>query len=69
VLVEVGDLHIDLRDSTIVKIHEIHLTNPGEPGAALVSDVPRGHIFLVETRFLSPRALDPDSVFEWMKKG
>lgn len=64
----VGDFHLDLRDRAVVRIEKILYTND-QPGVVEVVDVPKGFTFLVEAHFLSPRALDPASVLDWLKHG
>lgn len=64
-----GEFHVDMRDKTVVRVRKILWDGKDQPPLVEVTDVPRGYTFVMDSKFLSPRAVDPDSVLDWLKHG
>lgn len=65
-----GDLHVDLRDRTVVEIRRVFLpSDPDDSFLVEVRDVPRGFTFIVDAQFLSSSAVDMEDVMEWLARG
>ena len=62
-----GDYHVDLRDMTVVKILRIYLANEGESPLVKVADIMKCYAFVVDAKHLSPRAVHPETVLEWVR--
>lgn len=65
-----GNLHVDLRDKSVVRVLRV-IPAAKEHATPLVEvvDIMKRCDYLVDAEHLSPRAVDPDSVMDWIKRG
>lgn len=66
---QVGDLHVDMRDEFVVKILRILPARERVSPIVEVFDIMRRCDYSVDAKHLSPRAVDPGSVWDWIKAG
>lgn len=64
-----GDFYVDLRDKSVVRIRRVFETNTSDTHLVEVIDVPRAFTFVMDSRFLGPRALLRNEVLEWLERG
>jgi len=62
-----GDLHVDCRDKSVVRIHQVILpAKERDTPLVEVFDIMKDFGYLMDAKDLSPR-VDPDSVLDWIK--
>lgn len=65
-----GDYFVDLRDKSVVRILRIYLpAKERETPLVKVVDIMKSFVYVVDAKHLSPRAVHPDAVLEWIKSG
>jgi hypothetical protein len=64
-----GECYVDLRDRTVVRLRRVLWDGKEEPPLVEVEDIPRGFTFVMDSKFLSPRAVETETILDWLKHG